>query len=626
MLLKSIEKVKFITIPEEFENKPEENVELTASQLILKYLELEGSNVIFGIPGGALANFITELMAQRDKFEYIITRHEAGASYMADGFFRTTGKMGVVAVTSGPGATNAVTGAISAQSSNSAVLTITGEVDSKYFGKNYLQEGTEIKLNVNRMFLNACEHSVMVTHPENVQTLVQQSLRECLSVPRRATHISLPNDIGGATLDANTQIPQSSENYRTEAASVNYKKVKDTLKRLTSAKQPLFFIGNGCRAALQDRERLAKFEAFVERFGIPVMTTPQAKGIFRENHPLSFRNYGLAKCQWAPYYMNPQQHPLPTEAKQNLEVCDQHDFLLVMGSSLGDYTTDKYHPILLPSQDFIQVDLDHTAIARAFPVEYGVVSEAAAFIDLMVELADDFDVDEQSKAERLAFIDNIKTHVSPYRDAEKMNDFSSPVLPQALMGQLNDLIPEHSHLFVDVGNIMGWSLHYLQINSPNKQIHYSLNMAPMGFGTAAAIGGKMGAPDKTCVCLTGDGAFMMHGNEISTAAQYKTGVVYVVLDDNDLSMVSQGQEYFFGPRDNNEKDWRHYYKVGQPDLVDFASGLGADAYRVDTIEGVQELLPLCIEKANNEGKPQVLVVKINTFEMPPYYSPRKRVQ
>lgn len=594
---------------------------LNASQMILKYLELEGVDTIFGIPGGSLGHFINELFLQRHKFKYIICRHETGASYMADGFFRTTGQMGVVAVTSGPGATNALTGALNAQSCNSPVLTITGEIEEKHYGKACHQEGANLKLDANSLYRNVSQYSALLSNQANVQTLLQQAIRECLSIPSRAAHIELPNNIGGDII-TDYVIPASPDNYRATPSGTDTDKTIRALMEMLKAKRPLILLGNGCRVALQNPKRLEQFQEFATRFGIPVMTSPSSKGIFPEGDKFSLRNYGLAKCLWPAHYMDPANYPLPSAEDDN-EPQAKYDFLLVLASSLGSYATNQFDNLLLPEGNFVQVDLDQAVIGRAFPVTYGIIADIASFMDVMTATSKDLDLGP-SKTERVHFIEKIKYETSPYYEVEKMDSPEVPILPQTLMKICNELIPDDSHIFVDVGNIMGWSFHYLEVNPP-AQIHYALNMTPMGFGTAAVIGGKMGAPDKTCVCLTGDGAFMMHGNEISTAAQYNIGVVYVVLDDNDLNMVSQGQEYFFEPEHKDDNDWRNYYQVGEPDLETFARGLGADAYQTNSPEGVKELLPLCIQRADKRRKPQVLIVKINTFEMPPYYPIKERL-
>ena len=339
------------------------------------------------------------------------------------------------------------------------------------------------------------------------------------------------------------------------------------------------------------------------------MTTPGAKALFPESHPLSLRTYGLAGCAWPAFYLNPQKMDCSRPSK--------FDVLVVLASSLGGLGTDKWDERLTPSRAMVQVDLDQQVIGRSFPVEPGVVAEIGAFLDDLMTYADNFTPDNDKVEARRSFIAQIKAEHSPYRDPASRDSEASPVLPQALMKVLSELLPPGSHLFIDAGNCVGWSLHYLEIDPPT-QVHSALGMGPMGFGVAAVIGAKIGAPDQDCVALVGDGAFLMHGNEISTAARHNVGAVWVVLYDNDLNMVSQGMANFF-PDPSNSGDWKGYYDIGKPDLVRFSESLGADSLFVASLSDFRTSFPEALGRARTLKKPQVLVVKIDVEQIPPYY-------
>jgi acetolactate synthase-1/2/3 large subunit len=415
----------------------------TVAQLLLKYLELEQVNKLFGLPGGALTHLLDELSQQQDKFEYIICRHETGAAFIADGYARVTGNLGVVLVTSGPGATNALTGTVNAHNSNSALLTITGEVPEVYFGKGYLQEGIDANLDIDNIYRSASQYSAVITNATNFQTLFSQALRDALSIPNRASHISLPDDVAGSTV-SNVQIPNSPDNYRAIPDAFSPGKIEQAFKLLLSAQLPLFFLGNGCRRALQDGDRLRKFVEFVKNFAIPVMTTPDAKSIFPESIQLSLRNYGLAGCEWPKYYLSPQL--------LNPELPPHYDALMVLGSSLGQLATSKWDSILIPNGPFIQVDLDQNAIARSFPIELGIVSEVGSTIDYLCELGQQVEPDQKGTDFRRRLIDEIKSTKSPFRNPEKRDSQASPIFPQALMKCINEMMPQDGHLFIDCAN------------------------------------------------------------------------------------------------------------------------------------------------------------------------------
>lgn len=582
----------------------------TVAQLLLSYLKAEGVTKIFGIPGGALVWLMNELKLQQD-IDYVICRHETGAAYMADGYARASGGLGVVMTTSGPGATNAVTGAMNAQASNSSVLVITGEVPEKYFGQGYLQEGADAKLDITGIFRNSVQSSDMISNPSNFQTLFQQALRNALSLPRRSAHISLPNDVAGLPLSS---YPSNVKpcTYRALAACTDAKAVAATLNELVHADRPMIFLGNGSRDALADPQRLKAFTRFVERFGIPVMTTPNAKGVFPETHDWSLRNYGMCGSAWTQLYMKPPTDP------------DHMDTLVVLGSTLGELATsvvasDLYSRTLAPRKHFVQIDLDASVIGRDFPITRGVVAEIAATLDELCAQSERLMPDHHKVGQRQQAIAAIKQAHAPWSDPAGRDSTSAPVHPAALIRVINDVMKE-GEVFIDAGNCVGWSLNNLVVDAPLRY-QSALAMGPMGFAVAAVIGAKMAAPDHPCLAIVGDGAFMMHGAEISTAAQNGVGAIWVVLNDNDLAMVSQGMAQLLPPA----AAWTDYYKLGQPDLVKFAEGLGAQAVAITPDQGTSalaEALTNALASAQSSRRPQVIVVHIDTKPAPPYGWPK----
>lgn len=572
---------------------------LTVSQAILAYLKIEGVNTIFGIPGGGIADLINELRIHNKEFTYVVCRQETGAAFAADGYHRATGKLGVVLVTSGPGATNALTGLMNAQASGSALLAITGEVPEQFFGKGYLQEGMDAKLNINEVYHSAVGYTAVITEPTNFQALFTQALRYAMSDPRGTSHISLPVDASKEKI-THLQLPDSPEEYRTRLHASNPDQVRKALETLLSLKTPLIWIGNGTRYALQG-ERLKKFIAFVERFHIPVMTTPEGKGLFPESHPLSLRNYGMAESTWPKMYIAPENG-------------EQYEGVMVIGSPLNELTTNKWNEVVIPTKAFIQVDPSQSIIGRVFPITQGIVANLELFFDQLSEISHEFEPNEKDIQYRRALLKDIKQH-SPYLHPEKMHSNAVPILPQSLMGALNEMLPrEDCQVISDGGNCIGWMLHYLNID-PSNQIHFTLAMGPMGFGNGAVVGAKMGSPKKTSICITGDGGFMMNGAEISTAKQYGLGAIWIVLNDNDLGMVSQGQAHFF-PANGG---WKDYYQIGKPDLKLFAEGLGAEAYAIHSLGEFKEAFQKAL-KGSKKNRPQVIIAHINTDEIPPYYT------
>ena len=578
----------------------------TVGELIIHYLKLEGVTHVFGVPGGGLMNILVNLKNNDDSIKYVICRQETGAAYMADGYYRASGNMGVVVVTTGPGATNAVTGVMNAQADGSAVLLLSGEIDQQFDGKGYLQEGVDAILDVDAIYKAAVSYSVSISSSFNANTLMKQALRDILATPRQVAHISLPVNVTLETLASGTTLPTETSVYRTEHTGASSDEVYKALDSLISCKRPLLFLGNGCRNVLQDEETMEALLQVVEHLGIPVITTADAKGIFPESHDLSLRVYGMADCMWPYYYLYAE--------------APAYDGIVVIGSQLGELSTNKWSDILLPpvaGSPFIQVDINQKIIARSFEVTHGIVAEAGAFIRKMAGMLDKFQIDQTEVKDRKAFVRSIKYQHSPFFSPDDYKSESNPIKPQALMRVLQENLPEDSQIYIDAGNCVGWSVHYLEVDPPTK-IFTSLSMGPMGFAVGAVVGAKLGSPESCCIAFTGDGAFMMQGSEISTAAQNNVGAIWLVLSDNNLSMVSQGMEHF-KPDDSNPDIWRRLYELGDPDLVKYSEGLGADAYEVNAPSEFAEVMSKVLEGSEN-GKPQVIVVNIDREPVPPYYN------
>lgn len=581
---------------------------LTVAQMLLRYLALEGVDHLFGIPGGGLANLLTELKNQRDKFQYVVCRHETGAAYMADGYFRATGTLGVVMVTSGPGATNALTGTMNADNGGSALLTLTGEVSEQFYGKGYLQEGIDARLDIDAIYKAASAYSAVITDASDAQALLEQALRDALSLPRRAAHLSFPNNVSVEPLKG-VAVPTAVQAYRSTPAGASRAQVRQALASLLGARRPLIMLGNGCRQALREPVIADAFARLVERHGIPVMTTADGKGLFPETHALSLRVYGVADCMWPQYWLKPEQAGAPP-----------YDALLVLGSSLGELSTNSWNAMLVPQGPFMQVDLDQRVIGRAFHVSLGIVAEVGAFIADLCALAEDEAPAEGDVQDRKALVTQIKQAHSPFFSPAQYEAETHPIEPAALVRVLQGALPPTSMIFIDAGNCVGWAAHYLAVDPP-QEIHSCLSMGPMGFAVGAVVGAKLGAPHRTCLALVGDGAFLMHGAEVSTASRHRVGAIWVVLYDDDLHMVSQGQEHFF-PDKHDPGIWSELYALGRPDIAGFARAMGADAHEVHAPAELQRVMPQVIARADTAGHPQVVVAHIHRASSPPYYNPQ----
>jgi acetolactate synthase I/II/III large subunit len=568
----------------------------TVSTALLAGLKAEGVSHLFGIPGGALVGMLDALKAD-PTITYHICRQETGAAYIADGYARASGGLGVVLVTSGPGATNALTGVVNADASGSPVLVITGEIASAFFGRGYLQEGVDSTLDIVNVYASSISFSEMITSPANAVEAFQSAMRRVWGVPRKAAHLSLPGDVALQPPVSTAAAPAPST-YRVTNGFVDVAGIQAAVAAIATAKRPLILIGDGCRPALSDPSTLGAFVKAVNALSAPVVTDPDAKGLFPETHALSLRNVGLAACEWVQYYLDD-----PTFG--------QYDALVVLGSPLGELATDVWADSLVPAGPFIQVDDDVDTIGRAFEITRGVVGEMTAAIGAFITAAATAKVDPAVAAARRAFVASIKASHSPFVDPTKRVSTSVPIKPQALARIVSEGLPPGSRIFVDAGNCVGWCLHEMVVAPPTK-MHAALAMGPMGFGTAAVVGAKLADPTMPCLAVVGDGGFLMQVAEVSTAAQYGIGAIWVVLADHDLTMVSQGMAAVA-----KDPSYEDYYKIGWTDLAAVATGMGATAYSIQTTDELTAALGQALTGAD-AGVPQVIVATIDTTEVPPY--------
>lgn len=556
-----------------------------------------GVTHVFGIPGGAIG-VLLDVLHRHPDIQYVMTRHEGAAGYMADGYHRATGRLGVVAVTSGPGATNALSGCLNAHFDGSAVLVITGEVPRVSWGRGFLQEGTGIGLDVAGVFRAATGESVSIVDASHAPAQMASALRR--AELGRGVHLMLPNDVAGSAMPRQ---PRRGGGERFEPGCADVV-VDRAVEAVLGGRRPLIFIGRGARRALRG-ERLERFMGAVQRHALPVMTTAEAKGVFPESHPLSLRVYGFASCAWPQLYLDPSR--LDATAPP-------HDALLAVGTTLTGLQTHNWNPLLLPEGPFVQVCEDPAVAGRAFGADTVGTASVAAFLDAWLGRLEE--AQPRHAEERAAWVARIRA--TPPLLEDGVGDASDALVhPCELMDAISEALPANAQVFVDCGNCVGWASHALRIDPP-VEAHTSLTMAPMGFGVGAAIGAKIGSPDRPTIGITGDGSLLMHLGELSTAAAHGVGVVQVVLHDDDMRMVTQGQGRFFG-RDG-DTSYEGAYTLGITDLAGCCRGLGCGVREVRSAREVEAAIDAALADAEN-GVPQVVIVRHDPRPGPPYYHP-----
>jgi len=555
-------------------------MKITTAELLLRYLEGEGVEYIFGVPGLSLVPFF-DATNKQDAIKLILSKHEEGAAFMADGYARISGKLGVCYATSGPGTTNLMTGVATAYVDNVPLLVITGQVPMSIYGKGTLQDSTKEGVDSVAMFDPITKYSTMMISKYKVPETIREALRIAFSGKKGPVHLSYPKDLMDAEIE-DALLP--SGRYRVESNYFDRKLVIDATEKLVMAKKPAMLVGSGVVASDATMEVLE----LAELLNIPVATTPKAKGAFPEDHPLSLGILGFSGSPTAEEYL-----------------LGDIDVLFAVGTSLNQLTTFSWDPKLEPSDALIHINIDPSEIGKNYVADIGLVGDCRAVLDeisfRILRVLQKHDPKDERPIEDII---TFKKSVGLFIDEEKMFSESVPIKPQALMRELQESLPDDAIVFVDSGNHLCWAIHYLQFKKPN--VIFALGLATMGYATAAAIGGKLAAPDRPVIAVVGDGCFLMNGMEVATAVSHDIPVIWIVQNNARLGLIYDLQHYSLG-----DKTVATEFK--EVNCAKVAEGLGAQGYRIERPGELSEILPEAIERA----VPTVIDVIIDPNEVPP---------
>lgn len=558
-------------------------MKITVSDLILRYLESEGVEYIFGISGAALNPFLAAFN-RNPRIKPILTKHEEGAAFMADGYARVRGTLGACFATSGPGATNLVTGVATSFTDNVPVIVLTGQVSTADYGKGTFQDSTKQGVDSVAIFNPITKYSSMILSRFKADDEIREAIRIALTGRRGPVHLSLPKDVIASEIDFDVAPPPA---YRYPREYFDRRLVIEAAQKLVKAKSPAILVGSGAMIS----GGCAQIVELAEMLSIPVATTPKAKGAFPENHPLSLGVLGLCGSPLAEAYIK----------------SGKNDVLFVIGASLNQMTTLSWDPKLSPTDCLIHVNIDPAEIGKNYRTDVPLVGDAKTVVDEISfrVLRYLHEEEEDTRPARIEALAELRKQTGIYIDPDKVTSSAVPIKPQRLVKELEEAMPDNAILFSDTGNHTDWAVHYMQIKCPGTFIA-PFGMLPMGYATAAAIGGKLAAGNRPVIAHVGDGCFLMNGMEIVTALEYNIPVVWVIHNNGKLGMAY---------------DMQKLVKIDPPVASDFkpvnfakmAEALGAEGYRITEPGQLKETLP----KALASGRPAVLDCVIDRDEIPP---------
>lgn len=526
-------------------------MKMTGAQIICEGLVKEGVEVIFGFPGGAVLP-LYDTLSQYPQLRHILVRHEQGAAHAADGYARATGKVGVCMATSGPGATNLVTGIANAHLDSSPVVAITGQVARPFIGKDAFQE-----VDISGITLPITKHNYLVLDVGSLAKIVKEAFYLARTGRPGPILIDVPRDVF---------IEQTEFNYPSQVDLPGYKptlqghpaQIKKAAKLINEAQRPLIIGGRGIIIS----GAYAELKQLAETAQIPVVTTLLGIGCFPESHILSFGMLGMHGMAYA-----------------NMAV-EAADVIIAIGMRFDDRATGNVSEFA-PHASIIHIDIDPAEIGKNVPVVVPIVGDVKLVLNALNKLiisTEHVDWFQQLEGWR-------KEHPSTaIRDCEGL-------LPQLVIRKIYEVTQGEAIIVTGVGQNQMWAAQHYCYDKPNSLIS-SGGLGTMGFELPAAIGAKVGCPDTTVWCIAGDGGFQMTIQELATIVQEKVAVKIAIINNGYLGMVRQWQELFYG---------RRYVAtpLSSPDFIKIAEAYGIPGLRVRHKE---EVVP-AIEQAMAERGP-----------------------
>lgn len=533
-------------------------MQLNGAEIVIECLKEQGVDTVFGYPGGAILNVYDELYKHRDEIRHVLTSHEQGASHAADGYARATGKVGVCLATSGPGATNLVTGIATAYMDSVPIVAITCNVGVSLLGKDSFQE-----IDITGITMPITKYSFIVKDVTKLASTIRKAFRIAKAGRPGPVLVDIPKDVTAAVTEYHRE---ELGKYIPDSSHINEEGIARAVTMLEESKRPYVFVGGGAVISGASVE----LKEFVEKLDAPVTDTLMGKGAFPGTDPhytgmlgmhgTKASNYGVSEC----------------------------DLLVVLGARFSDRVTGNTQTFAKNAK-ILQIDIDPAEINKNIIVTEEIVGDIKEVLHILNR-----NLKQQDHTE---WREKIRSYQEKYPLKYHPDVLSGPFVVEEIYRQTKG----DALIVTEVGQHQMWTAQYYKFTKPRTLIT-SGGLGTMGYGLGAAMGAKVGCPDKTVVNIAGDGCFRMNMNEIATAVRHNISIIEVVINNHVLGMVRQWQDLFY--------DERYSATVlrDQADFVKIAEAMGAEGIRAES----QEEFRQAFAKALTLNRPVVIDCQIDS--------------
>ncbi len=520
-------------------------MQLNGSQILIECLLEQGVDTIFGYPGGAILNVYDELYRYQDRLRHVLTSHEQGASHAADGYARATGKVGVCMATSGPGATNLVTGIATAYMDSVPMVAITCNVTLPLLGKDSFQE-----VDIAGVTMPVTKHSFIVKDINDLAGVLRRAFKIAQSGRPGPVLVDIPKDVTAAVTEFT---PQTPEIIQRKTDTIKESDIEAVVQAIRSSEKPMIFVGGGNILSGDS----AELKEFVKKVDAPVTDTLMGKGAFDGTDEYYTGMLGMHGTKTA-----------------NLSVTEC-DLLIALGVRFSDRVTGNASKFAYNAK-IVHIDIDAAEINKNIQVDYSIVGDLKSILEILNK--------KLENQYHKPWVDKVLARKAALPLQYRDDVLTGPYIIE----RINELTGGDAIISTDVGQHQMWAAQYFKYKSP-RTLLTSGGMGTMGYGLGACIGAKVGMPEKHVFNIAGDGCFRMNMNELATASRYHIPIIQVIFDNHALGMVRQWQTLFYGKRYSNT------ILEDQVDYVKVSEALGAKAYRITRREEVDDVLKAAME-------------------------------